>query len=357
MKILLVQQKMIGDVLVSSLLCGHIKEHLPDSEVHYLIEEHTTAVVENNPFIDKIILFRKNYKTSKSKFYGFLKSVRKEDYDVVIDVYGKLESNLITYFSKAKIKIAYPKWRSKFLYTHLVPIKSRQPGSIDTTVDDRLALLSPIIQENLDAQKRPKVYMTQTEIDAAKRFLKEQRIDTNRPLLMLGVLGSGESKSYPIDYMAKVIDTIAGNTDAVLLFNYIPSQEKEAKAVYELCKLETRKRISLKTFAPDLRKFLALLKQCDCYIGNEGGSVNMAKASDVPTFSIFSPWIDKRGWNTYMDTKNIAVHVSDYFPEEFLKMSNKEIKKRTKEFYKMFSPELFEKKMLGFLKTEIFSHQ
>lgn len=354
MKILLVQQKMIGDVLVSSLLCEHIKEHISNSEVHYVIEEHTTAVVGENPFIDKIVLFRKEYKTSKSKFYGFLKSIRKENYDVVIDVYGKLESNLIAHFSKAKIKIAYPKWRSKFLYTHHIPIKSWQPESTFTTIDDRLALLSPIISENLDSQKKPKIYLTEDEITSAKKFLNDQGIDSEKPLIMLGVLGSGDSKTYPLNYMAKIIDSIAMNTDAVLLFNYIPSQEEDAKRVYELCKEATRKRIAFETFAPDLREFLALLKCCDCYIGNEGGSTNMAKALNVPTFSIFSPWIDKLGWNTFESKKNISVHITDYFPDEMGKMSKKEIKTNTQKLYKSFEPKLFIDKLQNFLNTEIF---
>lgn len=357
MRILLVQQKMIGDVLVSSLLCEHIKEHLPDAEVHYLIEEHTVAVVENNPFVDQIVLFRKEYKTSKSRFYSFLKSVRKADYDVVIDVYGKLESNLVTYFSKAKIKIAYPKWRSKFLYTHLIPLKSRQQGSTFTTIDDRLALLSPIIDRPLDRKKRPKIHLTKNETDKAKTFLKREGITSGRKLFMLGVLGSGESKSYPPDYMAQVIDSIAEAGDANLLFNYIPSQEKKAKEVYDLCQERTKKSISFDTFAPDLRKFLALLQLCDCYVGNEGGSTNMAKALGVPTFSIFSPWIDKLGWSTFSDSKNVSVHVSDYFPEKTGKMSNKELKKKTKKLYGLFRPELFEKELQYFLKTEIFPQQ
>lgn len=357
MKILLIQQKMVGDVLVSSLLCEHIKEHLPDSEVHYLIEEHTTAVVEQNPFVDRIVLFQKEYKTSRSKFYGFLKSVRKENYDVVIDVYGKLESNLIAYFSKAKIKIAYLKWRSKFLYTHHIPIKSRRPGSTFTTVDDRLALLYPIISESLDIQKKPKIHLGQNEMLKAENFLNLQEMSSKKPLIMLGVLGSGESKTYPLKYMAEVVDSIAKETDAALLFNYIPSQEKDARKVYELCNESTRNKISFETFSPDLRRFLALLKCCDCYIGNEGGSTNMAKALDVPTFSIFAPWIDKVGWSTFADDKNISVHVADYFPEKFEKASKKEIKSNTQKLYELFEPELFQARLLSFLKTEIFSDQ
>jgi len=277
MKILLVQQKMIGDVLVSALLCEHIKEHLPNSEVHYVIEEHTTAVVEQNPFIDKIVLFKKEYKSSKKSFYSFLKAIKEANYDVVIDVYGKLESNLISYFSNAKIKVAYPKWRSKFLYTHLIPIKSRLAKSSFTTIDDRLGLLSPIISEKLDLHKKPKIFLAQNEMEVAKQFLKTQKIDAGKPLIMLGVLGSDEDKTYPIPYMAKTIDLIAEKIDATLLFNYIPSQQKDARKVYELCHEVTQAKISFDTFAPSLRKFLAVLKCCDCYIGNEGGSTNMAK--------------------------------------------------------------------------------
>ncbi len=357
MKILLIQQKMIGDVLVSSLLCEHIKEHLPDAEVHYLIEEHTKAVVQNNPFIDKIVLFKKEFKTVKSQFYGFLKSIRASNYDVIIDIYGKLESNLITYFSKAKIKVAYPKSRSKFLYTHHIPIKSRQSGNRATTIDDRLALLSPIISEKLDVKKKPRIYLSKEEEEATKNFLRLNDIDLGKPLLMLGILGSGENKTYPLKYMAEVVNAIAENSEAILLFNYIPSQESEAQKLYELCNGNTRDRISFGTFAPDLRKFLALLKCCDAYIGNEGGSTNMAKALDIPTFSIFAPWIDKIGWNTYADSKNVSVHVSDFFPEKIKELSKKKIKSESGELYKMLRPELFKNKLYDFLSEEIFPDQ
>ncbi|MEO9894689.1 glycosyltransferase family 9 protein [Aurantibacter sp.] len=352
MKILLVQQKMIGDVLVSSLLCEHIKEHLPQAEVHYVIEEHTTAVVEQNPYIDKIVLFRKSYKNCKREFYAFLKNIKGENYDVTIDVYGKIESNLISYFSNAPIKIAYPKWRSKFIYSHLIPIKTRQPDNTFTTIDDRLALLSPIISENLDASKRPKIYLNEKEIIEAQEFLRLHKIDINKSLIMLGVLGSGESKTYPLNYMAQLIDLIADQTDATLLFNYIPSQANEAKMVYDLCKESTKNRIALDTFAPNLRKFIALLNCCDFYIGNEGGSTNMAKALGVPTFSIFAPWIDKIGWSTFADEKNLSIHVADYFSEELNEMPKKKLKKESRVLYKLLKPENFQDKLINFLSNK-----
>jgi heptosyltransferase-2 len=358
MKILLIQQKMIGDVLVSSLLCEHLKNHLPLSNVHYLINEATTAVVEDNPFIDKIVIFKNEDGHDKRRFYNFLKAIRRERYDVVIDVYGKIESNLITAISRAKIRIAYKKWYSSFLYTHLVPIKTRQPGGSSlTTIDDRLGLLEPLGLGALNAEIKPKIYLNDKELGDARTFLNEKGIAPNRRLIMLGILGSSDTKTYPNHYMAKVIDRIAENTDALFLLNYIPSQAPQIREIYDLCKEEARKRIQLNAFAPDLRKFLALLSLCSCYIGNEGGATNMAKALDTPTFSIFAPWIDKKGWQTFANADNQAVHVADYFEDLVSPMSKKEIKKQTKRLYEMFEPNLFEGKLLDFLKTRVFPNQ
>jgi heptosyltransferase-2 len=194
-------------------------------------------------------------------------------------------------------------------------------------------------------------------LEDARAFLSEKGIAPKRHLIMLGALGSSDSKTYPIRYMAKVIDRIAENTDALVLLNYMPSQATQVKEIYDQCKEEVRERIPLQAFAPDLRKFLALLALCTCYIGNEGGATNMAKALDLPTFSIFAPWIDKKGWQTYANADNQAVHVADYLEDLLSTMSKKEIKKQTKRLYELFEPTLFEGKLLNFLKTRVFTDQ
>jgi len=55
MKVLVIQIKMIGDVLASTVICETIKKNLPGAKVHYLIQKNTFPVVDNNPFIDKVL--------------------------------------------------------------------------------------------------------------------------------------------------------------------------------------------------------------------------------------------------------------------------------------------------------------
>ncbi len=354
MKILLVQQKMIGDVLVSSLLCEVLKKHYPQSELHYLIYEHTLAVVQNNPFIDKIVLFDTDVQNSKPRFYRFLKAIAKEKYDVVIDIYGKLESNLISLFSKAPIKISHRKWYSNFIYTHTISGTKKEDSKLGLAIENRMSFLTPLLKTEPGQAASPRIYLSTSELASAKKFLTQKGVDLSHPLIMLGILGSSASKTYPLKYMAEIIDTISEQSEATLLLNYIPAQQAEAKRLFELCNAHSKAKIRFDVFAPSLRDFLALLHYCDALIGNEGGTVNMAKALDVPSFAIYSPWINKLAWHTFNEkTQNRAVHLSDFLPEKFTHKSKKELKQHAVELYELFKPALFKNQVAAFLDREI----
>jgi len=356
-KFLVIQQKMIGDVLVSTILCEHIKIHFPEAEVHYLINEHTTAVVEGNPFIDKIVLFENRFKKNKYQFYKFLKNINRENYNVVIDVYSKIESNLITFYSNASIKISFKKWYSSFFYDYLfVPVKNSK-SKIGLVIEDRTKLLSPIIPELKEPKIAPKISLSEKEVETAKEFLKFHKIDTSKKMIMIGILGSSPNKSYPLEYLAKVIDYITEEHDVTLLFNYLPSQENSVNALLSFCSSKSRKAIKEKVYCSSLRSFLGVLSICDAYIGNEGGASNMSKALNIPNFSIFSPWISKEAWSTYKQNKaNVSVHLADYLGDDFDKIPKKERKKNSLELYQLYKPEYIKEELLEFIENQIFSY-
>jgi heptosyltransferase-2 len=247
--------------------------------------------------------------------------------------------------------VAYYKPYSAFLYSHTKNLRSGKAGKADTTIDDRLSLLEPLINEPLDRTIQPTIYLAAKEIAEARVFLQEKGVSFSDPVIMLSILGSSPSKTYPLPFMARVIEILAGHTTATFLFNYIPSQESDARELLNLCRPATQKRIAIEAFAGDLRKFLGLLKHCDCIIGNEGGSTNMAKALGIPTFSIFAPWTDKKGWHTFADDRNIAVHLEDLFPEAVSGKSLKQIREQSTQLYQLVTPDTFKDQLLEFLQS------
>ncbi|MFD2917605.1 glycosyltransferase family 9 protein [Psychroserpens luteus] len=352
MKILVIQQKMIGDVLTSSILFEVLRAKYPNAQLDYLVNSHTLPVIENNPYIDNFILFTKEEENSKLELLKFAKKLKPKKYDVLIDVYSKLSSNIITLFSGTKTKISYHKSYSTFIYTHNIKRLQKTDSKSSLAIANRLQLLKPLGIEVTSA--KPKIYLNEAEITTSKQFLKDNHIDFDKPLYMISVLGSGTNKTYPFKFMAKVIDTIALKTKGQILFNYIPNQEAQAKVIYNLCQPETQKQIFFNVFGKNLREFLAITKYCDALIGNEGGAVNMAKALDIKTFSIFSPWISKDTWSLFEDDKTqVSVHLKDYKAELYMNKAEKDMKKEALELYEEFSPEFFEEKLIDFLKQTV----
>ncbi len=347
MKILVIQQKMIGDVLTTSILFEALREKFKSAELHYLINTHTYPVVESNPFIDKIIYFTPVNEKNKWSLIPFIKEIKKNNYDIVIDVYGKLSSNLISLFSGATVKIGYYKKHSSFIFTH--PIKRiKQPEkNASLAIENRLRLLKPldIPFKNLS----PKIYLNQNEIESAKKTLHSYDIDLINPIFMISVLGSNPKKTYPAKYMANLLDLIILDIPkAQLLFNYIPNQIDSAKEIFDLCSKKTQDQIYFKLYGKSIREFIALTFHCNALIGNEGGAVNMAKAIQVPTFIIFNPSLNKANWfGDDENDNNVAVHLSDYIPhlENDLELA----KKNPENYYHKFKPTFISPKLSQFL--------
>ncbi len=349
MKILVIQQKMIGDVLTSTIICETLRMQYPNAKIAYLVNSNTTPVIEQNPFFDHIIEFKNEYRKNKKLFFQFLMSIRASKYDLVIDAYGKLESNLITAFSKAPKKISYYKWYTQWIYTTSIHRQVAPITNASIAIENRLRLVLPE-KEIANHILSPKIFLTDQEQQEAKTFLTQHGVSNESPLFMISVLGSSPNKTLPFSQMAAVIDEIVATTDANILFNYIPNQEKDAKKVYQLTTKKTQEKIHFTVFGKSLRQFIGILYHCDGLIGNEGGAVNMAKALQKPTFTIFSPWIIKEDWNMFEDgILHDSIHLIDIKPELYGQKLPSEMKKQSIALYREFSPELITHKLKLYL--------
>ena len=351
MKILVIQQKKIGDVLTSSILFEALRKEYPQAELHYLIYPHTSPVMENNPFIDRIIPFNPENQKNLSALWKFVKEIRKQKYDHIIDVYAKINSAFITGFSGAKKRISYQKWYSSNAYTHTFEFREEPKTVAGLAVENRMLLLKAV-SEDFPEEIQPKLYLLTSEKELAEEKLKSAGVGADKPLFMIGILGSSSNKTYPLHYMTRVLDFITSKTGADLLFNYLPQQEQQAKELFLKCNVKTRECIHFQIYGKSLREFMALTSCCDAFIGNEGGAANMAKALGIPTFSIFSPQIKKVNWSLYEDgKKHVSVHLEDFQPQLFKFCSRRYSRKLNVSLYKKLKPELIKLKLSNFLKN------
>jgi heptosyltransferase-2 len=350
MKILVIQQKRIGDVLTSTIICNNLKAKFPDAVIDYMCYPNFVDVLKENPSIDNIIPLSNKVRKSTPSLFKFIFKIRSNKYDVVIDVYSKLETNLITLFSGAKYKVSYRKWYTKAFYNYTYERLDAVESEHGLAIENRLMLLKPLISEKITNVK-PKIFLKDSEINNAKNLLKSHQVDPEKPLIMFGILGSETYKTYPLEGMAKIIDFTVAKTKGTIIFNYVPFQKDLALEVYNYCNEETKKHIILDLYSTELREFLALLSQCEMLIGNEGGAVNMAKALDVPTFSIFTPSVRKETWQLFEnEAKNASIHLKDLKPEIYQQFTEQQIKDRTFEYYAEYPLDLMLEKLATYFK-------
>ncbi|KFF05886.1 glycosyltransferase family 9 protein [Flavobacterium reichenbachii] len=353
MKILVIQQKMIGDVLISSIICNNLRTAYPDAQIDYLVYASTTPVLEGNSSIDNIILFEEKHRQSKKELLKLGFQIRNEKYDLLIDAYSKLESWILVLLSNAKRKISYKKPGRNFLYTDNVPFEPFPKTNLGLAIERRLSLLEPLnIKTNIDPI--PKLFVSEIENQEAKALFAKHNVRQDRKTVMISLLGSEKLKTYPLEFMSKVVDYIADHADVNILFNYFPKQLEEAKIVFDHCKISTQEKIYFDLLGGDLRSFIGLVNQCDLIIGNDGGAINMAKALNKPSFIIFSPWIEKKIWATFEDgIHHLSVHLKDYRDDLFEHKTEKMLKKESLSLYREFKPDFFKDKIELFLNQNL----
>ena len=272
-KILCIKPRGIGDIVLSTIVLENLNAALPHSEIHYLTEEFAKRAVENNPFVSKILTFKRDDLVFKT-----INKVRREKYDLVIDFWSNPKTAQITFLSGAKYKVGFEKRGRKYAYNLM-----GTPGSFGKhAAEDNLVLLNildiPIVSKKI-------IYnTTQDEKLIAEKFLKEKINQSDAHLI--GIIPSGGWKSKrcePIKWI-EICTEIQKNIPAKFIILWGPGDEADAKAILE--GLESNSLIAPNTTFGQLSGFI---EKCDLIIANDSGPMHVAAALNIPTIGIFGP--------------------------------------------------------------------
>lgn len=124
-KILIVKTSALGDIVHIFPSVRFIKEHFPEATIDWVIEKKNAMLVTSNPHVNRAIEIdtkglRKNLAWKEIK--TFIKDIRKDAYDLVLDFQGNLKSGIITGLAKSPLKVGFD-WNSvsekpNLLFTH-----------------------------------------------------------------------------------------------------------------------------------------------------------------------------------------------------------------------------------------------
>ena len=117
-RILVIQFRQIGDVLLSTPVLRALRQHYPQSYIAFLTEPSPGRVLQGNPFLDAVLI-RPRHATWHQQ-WQLWRQIRCQRFDLVIDLIGNPRSALLTYLSGAKHRLAFARFPRSLLYTLLV---------------------------------------------------------------------------------------------------------------------------------------------------------------------------------------------------------------------------------------------
>ena len=86
MKFLLIQLRRIGDVLMTTPAIRLLRESYPEADLTFLTESPSDQVLNENPNLQEILLYRKPESITESLRYYL--NLRARNFDCVIDFFG-----------------------------------------------------------------------------------------------------------------------------------------------------------------------------------------------------------------------------------------------------------------------------
>lgn len=274
-RILIIQFRPFGDVLLATSYLETLKKHLPHAEIDFLVKRPYQEVLDGNPYVSKVIAIDQDkgipylYKRIKLFF-----DIRRKNYHLVIDQQNGTGSGQLVLFSGATYKLGWEtgKW-SRFynLKAARKAVRYRALQNFD--------MLEP-----LGIREGPVRFFFQIkpESDAyVRQWLKQNRLGP-RSFVLISPGSPRKKKKWDARRYAALTDLILSRTGMKVVLLRAPGEVEDCRKVVEH---------SLKKplIAPPttFNQAAALVKSSRLLICNDGGVNHLSVALEAPSLAIF----------------------------------------------------------------------
>ncbi len=298
LKILLVNIKFLGDLVVSTPAIRSLRKTYPYAEIVLIVRKGFEEVFDNNPYINRIILFDPDLKGNNSfskilSGINFIRQLRKEKFDVVISLHPADRVALWSWFSGAKTRIAPSRQSLSFLINNKV--------NVDENSISYLEYYNKIVKTfnvNIDSNKT-ELFLSEEDISFAEEFLKEKNILSEKIFIGIHPSASEPTKIWKSENFITLINKLSVDEK---LFMLIFEGPQDGNIITELkSKLTTNNSVFF--IKQNLSKTFALIKFCKLFLTHDTGTRHIAVALDTPVLALL-PDDNVNFWNFYDEGDN-----------------------------------------------------
>lgn len=293
-KVLIIQTAFIGDVILSTPIIEKIRQNYPQAQIDFLLRKGNESLLIGHPYIHEMFVWDK--KSGKFKdLIRILGLIRKNRYDVVINLQRFGSTGLLTALSKAKHTIGFDKNPFSFLFSHKVPHKI---GEGMHEVERNLQLIRKITDTEFIP---PKLYPTAKDYEAVEEYKTSSYI-------CIAPTSVWFTKQFPIEKWIELIDAIPMKQRIYLL-----GAPSDAEACETIKTGTAHPNVINLAGKLTLLQSAALMKEAVLNYVNDSAPLHLASAINANTCAVFCSTVPAFGFYplaSFSEVVEIAIPLS-----------------------------------------------
>ncbi len=283
-------RRFLGDIILTRPVFRNLRAHMPHAQLTAAGETGRMDALSLFPEVDDRLEIPRHLRAGCPRFarhwrallselrdsgwISLFRELRERRFDLVYDLMQSDRSTLITWATRAPIRVGYIKgrerWRHRF-YTHTAEWTAEDLATTHT----RDLYLKPLVALGIPIRTRSiAVTLRPEEMTAARARLQQVLPRRDGPLVVVHPGAGAPPKCWPPEDFAATCDDLQMRLNAQVL---LLAGKGEAESLRVL-------RSSIQTEAAVIedalstRELAALLREADLYLGNDSGPMHLAAA-------------------------------------------------------------------------------
>jgi len=280
-KILVIRYRSIGDILLCNPTLAGLRRRFPRAKIHLLIDDIFKEILYDNPNVDRLVLNRRNKTDSGLKSdLETIKAIRKEKYDLVVDLQTGPRGAITTALSGAKIRAGHPyRLRNRLCYN----MYAQEASPDDHSWRIQFRTIRPF---GADWPKIPELFLgiPDNAMESARDRMNKSGLMFDRPIVLLHPGARVHVKKWPAVKLGLLARWLVDEKLCAVILAGSQNDSDEIKAIRKAAGYAL-------PFFTDLRlsELAALIKISDMIVCNDSGPMHMAGALNIPTVALFGP--------------------------------------------------------------------
>ena len=282
--ILVVKLSAIGDVIHALPVSYAIKETYPEAHLTWVVEPTASSILEDNPYIDDIIVFEKTKFRSISGFLGAIgplrRRLRRRRYDASLDLQGLFKSAAIVFNARVKRRIGTVNMREG---ANLISRPVKGPHARGHIVE-RYLDAARALGCRVDEVRFP-VAVSARDASAAEILLMREGVPEGQRFIALAIGANWPNKRWPVEHFAALSDRLYRAHYIPVLVGGGRLDETLAQDIMAAAEIPPVNLVG----HTNLKQLAHIFTRAELVFGGDTGPVHLAAGLCAPTVMLMGP--------------------------------------------------------------------